>query len=271
MTAGAPRASAVVRTFDSAATVGATFRSLREQDVPVEVVVVDSGSTDGTLELASRWADRVVRLPRSGFSFGGALNAGAAAATADVHVALSSHSTLPGTAWVRTAVEHVEAGAVAACGAVGDPWGRPLAGPYRAGAAELAANRWWGFTNHASAWSAAAWREHPFDEELPATEDKEWSWRAVTGDRYLVVDPELVVPGDHRRDRGVRAYFHRLVKEQTALAHLRPVPRYGPAAALRDLGRPVGEVPYLSGAGPWGRTRAVEVAARWRAALVANR
>ncbi|GAA2030207.1 glycosyltransferase [Pseudokineococcus marinus] len=268
---GQARASVVVRTFDSAGTVEATFRSLRDQDVPVEVVVVDSGSTDGTLELAGSWADRVVHVPRDDFSFGGALNQGASAAAARVHVALSSHSTLPRVDWVRTAAQHVEDGASAACGATVDPWGRVLEGPFRAGAGELAANRWWGFTNHASAWAAEVWREHPFDERLTATEDKEWSWRVVTGDRYLVVDPALVVPGAHRRDRGIRSYYRRLVKEQTSVAHLRPVPPYGLLDAARDLRRPVGEVPYLSGAGPWGRTRAVEVAARWRAATVSGR
>ncbi len=79
-------ASAVVRTYDSSATVEATFASLRAQDVPVEIVVVDSGSTDGTLDLARRYADLVLEVPHEEFSYGGTLNRGAAAASAPVHV-----------------------------------------------------------------------------------------------------------------------------------------------------------------------------------------
>ena len=55
-----PVASAVVRTYNSARTVEATLASLRAQDVPVEILVVDSGSTDGTLELVAGTADRVL-------------------------------------------------------------------------------------------------------------------------------------------------------------------------------------------------------------------
>ena len=90
-TNGTARASVIVRTKDKADTVEATFAALRPQTVPVEVVVVDSGSTDGTLEIARRHADRLVEIPAEAFTFGRALNVGAAAATAPVHFALSAH------------------------------------------------------------------------------------------------------------------------------------------------------------------------------------
>ncbi|NAZ85190.1 glycosyltransferase family 2 protein [Kineococcus indalonis] len=263
-------ASVIVRTYDSAATVVATLESVRAQDVEAEVVVVDSGSTDATLELAAPFADHLVRLDREEFSYGRALNRGAAAATAPVHVALSSHCVLPRTDWLRIAAGHVlDGGAAAVVGLPQDGERRPLDAPFRADHAYVLSHQHWGFSNHASAWSAQVWRRHRFDEELTATEDKEWTWRALEGAGPLVVDPRLVVAGLHRRSAGVRPYYARMVKEISSIQHLRPLPPFGAREALVEWGRTRPRDPFLTGARPFGRTRLVEVLARWRAARVA--
>jgi rhamnosyltransferase len=260
------RVSVIVRTFDSAATVEATFASIRRQTVPAEIVVVDSGSTDGTLAIAERFADRVIEIPHTAFSYGGALNAGAAAANAPVHVALSSHCAFPREDWLEIAAAHIlDEGATAACGLPRDGDRRPLAGPLAVDHAYAVAHQHWGFSNHASAWSAVAWRRHRFDEELTSTEDKEWTWRALAGGGALVVDPRLIVPGTHRRAGGVRAYHRRLVKEIRAIEHLRPLPAFGLVDAAADWARATPRDPFLSSARRFGRTRLVEVAARWQA------
>ncbi|MGI4895424.1 MAG: glycosyltransferase, partial [Janthinobacterium lividum] len=88
-------ASVIVRTYNSAATLGATLDSIRAQDVPAEIVVVDSGSGDATMDMVRARADVVVEIAHQEFSYGRALNLGAAAASAPVHVALSSHCVLP--------------------------------------------------------------------------------------------------------------------------------------------------------------------------------
>ena len=100
------RASVIVRCKDKASTIERTFLALREQTVPVEVVVVDSGSTDGTLEIAERYADRLLRIRPEEFSYGHALNLGAAAASGEVHFALSAHGTGLSPTWIADSLRH---------------------------------------------------------------------------------------------------------------------------------------------------------------------
>nr|WP_240897128.1 glycosyltransferase family A protein [Kineococcus vitellinus] len=260
-----PVVSIVIRTYNSAATLTATIDSVRAQTRPVEVVVVDSGSTDDTLRIARERAERLVSIPHEEFSYGGALNAGAQAATTPVCGALSSHTVLPRPDWVEIGLEHLDAGAVAVCGGEVDGENRPLTAPLRADADYLGRHRYWGFTNTASMWRSEVWRAHPFDDSLVASEDQEWSWRAVAGGGHLVVDPRLTVSGSHRRGAGLRAYHHRMVREIRALEHVRPLGPYPATRALADWVRHAPSDPFVSPTRRFGRTRLLDIVARWEA------
>lgn len=263
---GSAAASVIVRTWNSERTLERSIASVRAQTVEAEVLVVDSGSSDGTLALAERLADRVLCVPGGGFSFGGALNAGAAAASAQAHVALSSHCALPHRTWVEVALANLaEPEVVATCSADVDAVGAPLRQAVRAFHDQLVAHPFWGFTNHASAWSARVWQQHPFDERLPACEDREWSWRATRPDLAVVLDPRLEVPVAHRRAAGVRAYSSRLLRELAAYRSLGVLTPYSLRDAGRDWLRSPSDPAVPRGSRPGGRTRAVEVAARWQA------
>ena len=69
-------ASVIVRCRDEVRTLERTLESLRRQTVDPEIVVVDSGSSDGSLEVARRYADQLIEIPPETFTFGHALNVG---------------------------------------------------------------------------------------------------------------------------------------------------------------------------------------------------
>ena len=217
-------ATAIVRTKDKRDTLERALRSLRDQTADVEIVVVDSGSRDGTLDIARRWADQLIEIPAEEFTFGGALNLGAKAARTPIHLALSAHCHLDRGDWVERALAHYRRPEVVAVnGADFDRHGARLSGPVDQTVTEARADPGWGHSNHASTWRAAAWQRHPFDERLEACEDKEWGLRVLADGGVIVFDPGLTVRGDHRRAQGPRALFDRSRRESRALA--RAVPR----------------------------------------------
>lgn len=70
-----PSISCAVPTLNSAATLDATLLSLRsQQDVKLEIIVADSGSTDGTLQICQRWETPTIYVPPG--SMYPAINAG---------------------------------------------------------------------------------------------------------------------------------------------------------------------------------------------------
>jgi rhamnosyltransferase len=226
--------SVIVRAKDKVDTIGATLESLRRQSVEAEIIVVDSGSTDGTLRLAQRWADLVIEIEPGNFTYGGALNTGAAAASAPVHAALSAHCVLDSPTWLEDSLAQYERADVAATAAgFTTPAGEPLQGTYFQTLEDVRVNPVWGFSNHASTWRADVWREFPFREDLGACEDKEWSWRVLAAGWTIAYASALEIPMGHRRAAGIRPLTQRVTREAEAIVALGAAAPLSGRAALR--------------------------------------
>jgi len=88
-----PRVSVIILALNEAENIVHCIRSIRDQGYPdVEIVVSDGGSTDGTVELAERLADRVVSGPDP--TLGAARNKGARVASGEVFVFLPADTRL---------------------------------------------------------------------------------------------------------------------------------------------------------------------------------
>lgn len=91
-----PRITIVTITYNSAATIEETIRSVTTQDYQhLEYVIIDGGSTDGTLDIVGKYKDRiqtVVSEPDKGIS--DAFNKGIAHATGEIIGIINSDDIL---------------------------------------------------------------------------------------------------------------------------------------------------------------------------------
>jgi rhamnosyltransferase len=260
-------ATVIVRAKDEERSIERALSALRRQSVDPEIVVVDSGSTDGTLAIARRYADRIIEIRPEEFSFGRSLNIGARAASAPIHFALSAHCAPETDDWIERTLGHYERPDVAAVnGALSLPNGRlRLEVVHESDAGAARARPFDGFSNHASSWRASVWEQHPFDEQLEACEDKEWAWRVQDAGWVVVYDPLFWVSLAHRRQSGLRAYYERVKREASALARVGALKPMSARDALAEWwsGFPEGS-PYPTAFHRLNYMRAAEIAGRWR-------
>lgn len=80
-------------------------KSQKLDELTMEMVLVDSGSTDRTLEIAQKHNLRVVHIPKSKFSFGRSLNWGCEASTGDYLVFISAHCIPTHDRWLQNLVD----------------------------------------------------------------------------------------------------------------------------------------------------------------------
>src|SRR5690606_39690999 len=88
------KVSIVIRTYNEQKHLGALLERIEQQQrdgFEIETVIVDSGSTDDTVQIANRYPTRIIPIKKEEFSFGRSLNIGCAAATGDIMVFVSVH------------------------------------------------------------------------------------------------------------------------------------------------------------------------------------
>jgi cellulose synthase/poly-beta-1,6-N-acetylglucosamine synthase-like glycosyltransferase len=187
-----PNYSAIVRTWNSEKTLAKTLCSLRIQTRPPrEVIVVDSGSTDGTMVMAEHFGARILKYPPDfAFNYSKALNIGIAAAATECVLSISSHTVMP---YMDTAKQMLDA--LVRPDTVGvycvPTWrGRDEAPQKKPGAARLVVidrdtfDGYNGLWNNCSLFLKSDWAVHPFDETMWAAEDQEWAmWHFRNGGR----------------------------------------------------------------------------------------
>jgi rhamnosyltransferase len=192
----------------------------RVNDV-VEVVVVDSGSTDGSAELARSRDVRVHEIPASEFGHGRTRNLGASLAAGDTLVFTSQDAFAADEHWLTQLVAPLARDEVAGT------YGRQLPhddatpperyfldflyGPEPRvqrleGSSEPSFEQTL-FSNVSSAMRRATWEELPFADDLIMSEDQEWSRRALRAGYELVYVAGAAV--HHSHSYSVAAAFRR--------------------------------------------------------------
>ena len=231
-----PLATVLIRTKDEGASIGRLLELLAAQSIAgrLQIVVVDSGSTDDTVAIARRAGVHLIEMPASEFTFGRSLNIGSAAASAPIVIALSGHAFPEDERWAERMVATFDDPRVAcACGALTGVHGEQLDGPFVQDFAAARRDPLVGYSNAAGGYRTELWRQRPFREEMPGTEDKEWAWHWLEEGWTVVLDPALEVDHDHSHDP-IPSVFERARREWAGYAMYLDLPRYPLRAFLRE-------------------------------------
>lgn len=227
----------IVRALNEEPSIGRCLELVRAQrtdGLEVEVIVVDSGSRDRTAEIARAHGAAVLRISPAEFSFGGALNVGAASAGGALLVALSAHAFPLDDRWLARMAERLREPDVAcACGDRFYPDGSPLQRAVRQDAELARAHPEWGYSNAAGGFRAELWRKRQFRTDLPGGEDREWARYWLEHGHVCVVDPGLVVDHDHTHDP-VTSIYRRARREAEGFAMFLGPTAYGPPELIRE-------------------------------------
>lgn len=181
------RASIVIRALNEAKHLPDLLKMIKLQrtfDLDVEVVLVDSGSTDDTVKIAQDHGVRVTYIDKSEFSFGRSLNKGCAFSTGDILVFVSGHCVPADYDWLQNLCQPViDRKVVYSYGRqIGDDESnfseRLIFAKYFPDASRIPQEGF--FCNNAnSALCRTIWDSNHFDEELTGLEDMELGKRLV--------------------------------------------------------------------------------------------
>ena len=86
------KCSIVIRAYNEEAHIGRLLKGISQQTYgDVETILVDSGSTDRTVEIAEEYGVQIVHISPEEFTFGRSLNRGIQAAQGEFIVIVSAH------------------------------------------------------------------------------------------------------------------------------------------------------------------------------------
>ncbi len=188
--------------------------AIGEQEVErrPEVLIVDSGSTDGSVEVARGAGARVIEIPPEQFDHGATRNLAAAEAGGEILVFVSQDAEPIATSWLSTLTAPLARDPQTA-GAYGRQLARAdatpperyfldyLYGPGRRVQAiddpQQLSMQTTLFSNANSAIRRSEWERHPFAEDLIMSEDQDWARRVLLDGRRLAYEPEAAVRHSH--------------------------------------------------------------------------
>jgi rhamnosyltransferase len=219
-----PIASVVVLTFNAGPDFEALLDKLfvQEIDFPYEVLVIDSGSTDGTADLARRYGASVHRIPQAEFNHGATRDLGISLSRGK-YVALIVQDAVPlDDRWLAAMVENLDRDEL-----VAGVYGRQIPYPESSPLARVLVNGWATadlerreqftgdlssyrrigpaerrllatFDNVSSCVRRSVWEEIRF-ERTSFGEDVRWAKRVVEAGYKLVYEPRSAVYHSHER------------------------------------------------------------------------
>jgi glycosyltransferase involved in cell wall biosynthesis len=219
--------SIVIRAYNEEKHIGRLLEGIKQQTVKdVEIILVDSGSTDSTVPIAESFGARIVRIPAGEFTFGRSLNFGVREATRELVVIASAHVYPVYPDWLESLLRPFTAGEKVAL-----TYGKQR-GPESAKFSEQQIFHQWypdvsnsnqltAFCNNANAAiRKSLWEKNPYDETLTGLEDLAWGkWAKEQGFKIAYVAEAEIVHIHNETPQGV---FNRYRREAMAFKKVYP-------------------------------------------------
>jgi len=218
--------SIVIRAYNEEKYIGRLLEGIQQQTIKdVEILLVDSGSTDGTVSISESFGARVVRIPSSEFTFGRSLNLGIQEATGELIVIASAHVYPVYPDWLESLLRPFEDKNVALT------YGKQR-GPDSAKFSEQQIYQHWypdisqwhqatAFCNNANAAIRKnLWQQNPYDETLTGLEDLAWGkWAKEQGYAIAYVAEAEIIHVHNETPKGI---FNRYRREAMAFKKIYP-------------------------------------------------
>lgn len=241
-----PRATIVIRAYNESQHIERLLTGIRQQSFggapveDIEVILVDSGSQDGTVEIARQFQApfpiHIVHIQPEEFTFGRSLNRGIQGAQSPLIVIASAHIYPVYPDWLERLVAPFTDEQVVLS------YGKQRGHHHSHFSEQQIFATWYPeqsqarqthpFCNNANAAiRRSAWEEHPYDESLSGLEDLAWAnWAFQKG--YVisyVAEAEIV----HVHQESPRSVFNRYRREAIAFKRIFPHQRFGRLDLIR--------------------------------------
>ena len=191
----------------------------------VEIILVDSGSTDSTVSIAESHGARVVRIPSAEFTFGRSLNYGIKEAKREFIVIVSAHVYPVYPDWLETLLHPFQDERVAVA------YGKQRGPEFAKFSEQQIFHQWYpdfskpnqetAFCNNANAAiRKSLWEENNYDETLTGLEDLAWAkWAKEQGHSIAYISEAEIIHVHNETPRGV---YNRYRREAMALRRIYP-------------------------------------------------
>ena len=222
-----PRCSVIIRCYNEEEHIGRLLSGIMEQTIidDTEIIVVDSGSTDATVSIASHFPTKIVSITPEEFSFGRALNIGCDEASGEICVFASAHVYPVYQDWLERMVAPFIDPEVALV------YGKQRGNEITKYSEHQVFAKWFPetsdrdqdhpFCNNANAAiRRSVWKSIPYDESLTGLEDLDWAKKAKQREYRIVYDTNAEII--HVHDEEPSGIMNRYRREAIALKEILP-------------------------------------------------